>query len=361
MSEESTIDYLVTQKPAFVSACRSRVYNYIERQDRRYLVQIVEKNAYGPNRHRTHHVGIDSYIAVLACFCTEETYNGHDLDSVLTEPIVDIVCNCYCELVNKNSDHINRYLKQKITENEIVLQETLKIVMKELSAKGLKFTQGHLAHLIHEIVTDTTHSAAQSQLGITIGHSITAAAGTTAGQILVKLLFKAIAHHVVTITAHITSNTVVTMAAKAAAKKVVMATVTGAVVNMLATKFGIASAATALHVIGWAILGGYLSIKLINLPEDMAEKVSDGVQNTLNNTYRSCITEILDSLAKSAMDPEKLANLVISELKDSDFKDLQRRIEGSGVDLSDPKLSQLEKDAKTMVGYAWDFLKKRLY
>ncbi|KAK6540377.1 hypothetical protein TWF694_009178 [Orbilia ellipsospora] len=356
MSKESTINYLVTKQPAFVETCRSRVYSYIERQDRRFIVQIVEKNAYGPGRHRTHHPGIDSYIAVLACFCAEEKYKDHELDSVLTEPIVDIVCNCYCELINQNSEQVNKYLNQKITQNEIVLQETLKMVMGELSKRGLKFTEMHLAHLIHEAVSQAAQTAAHSQLGATVGHGILAAASTTTGQILLKLLFKAIAQHVATITSHIASNAVVTVAAKVAAKKVAIVAVTGVVVKALAAKFGIASAATALHVVGWVILGGYLSVKLIGLPEEMAKKVADGVQKTLNDKYRSSLTEILDNLAKSAQDPKKLANIVIAEFTNSDLKDLEYSIEATSVDMSDPSLPQLQKDARKDAKIAVDLV-----
>jgi hypothetical protein len=245
------------------------------------------------------------------------------------------------------------YLNQKIAENDIVLQEALKIVMGKLSAKGLKFTQSHLSHMIHEAASQAAQHAAHTQLGMTVGHGITVAAGTTAGQILAKMLLKAIAHHVATIASHTAGNALVTAAVKTAAKKIVIVAITGVIVKTLAAKFGIASAATALHVIGWVILGGYLTVKLIGLPEEMAEKVADGVRDTLNDTYQSCLTEVLDNLAKSVQDPKKLASLVISEMTDSDMKGLQQKIEGGSVDVSDPKVVQLEREVNKEVGSVW--------
>ncbi|KAF3915214.1 hypothetical protein ABW20_dc0108120 [Dactylellina cionopaga] len=286
------------------------------------------------------------------------TYKGHELDSVLTEPVVDIVCTCYCELVERNSDQIKAYLNEKIAGNKIVLQEVLKIVMGELSSRGLKVTQTHLAHLIHEAASQAAQNAAHSQLGITIGHGVAVAAGTTAGQMLAGMLVKAIAHHITTVASHTAGKTLITVLTKAAAKKIAIVAITGVVVNILATKFDVASAATALHAIGWVFLGGYLSIKLIGLPEEMAEKVADGVRDTLNDTYQSCLTGILDKLAKSAQDPKEIAVLVLSQVTDSDMEEFQRNIEGVNLDVSDPKFLQLEKDAHKEVESVWGWISR---
>jgi len=78
---------------------------------------------------------------------------------------------------------LNAHLTQKILANDIVLHETLKIVMGELSAKGLKFTQAQLATLVHEAMSQAIQQAAHSKLGMAIGHGVTVATGSTAGQI----------------------------------------------------------------------------------------------------------------------------------------------------------------------------------
>ncbi|KAF4337513.1 hypothetical protein FBEOM_8611 [Fusarium beomiforme] len=356
MSSSDIFDELVTQQDEFINHARSRVYNYVRQQRRRDLTQIIEKDAYGPAQHRTHHPGLDSYVVVLGCFCAKRPYNDHDLDSVLTDPVVEIVCNCYSELLQRNSDELNAYLTQKILANEIVLQETLKIVMSDLSAKGFRISQAKLAKVVHDTMSQAVLHAAHSKLGIVIQHGVTAAAGSTAGQMLAKMLVKAIAHHVTTITAHIMSNTMIAAAVKAAAKKICVVAITAVIVKTLAAKLGVTSAAGAVGVAGWVFLGGYLTYKLAGLPEEMAEKVSNGVRDALMDNYKPCLEQILASLTESASDPEKIAALITSEMMG--LSEFQRELE-KGVDLDNEDLPQLEKDVRKGVLKTWGYATKR--
>ncbi|KAH7183922.1 hypothetical protein BKA60DRAFT_549031 [Fusarium oxysporum] len=356
MSSSDILDELATQKVEFINHARSSVYNYVRQQRRRDIGQIIEKDAYGPAQHRTHHPGLDSYLIVLGYFCAKKAYNGHGLDSVLTDPVVEVVCNCYSELLQKHSDELNAYLTQKILANEIVLQETLKIVMSNLSAKGLKISQAKLVRLIHDVMSQAVLHATHSKLGIVIGQGVMAAAGSTAGQILAKMLVKATAHHVATITAHVMSNTMAAAAVKAAAKKVCVVTITAVIAKTLATKLGVTSAASTMSIAGWTFLGGYLTYKLIGLPEEMAEKVSNGVSDTLSGSYRPCLEQILTSLTESASDPKKIAGLITSEMMD--LSEFQRELE-KGVDFSNENLPKLEKDVRKGVQTALGCLSKR--
>ncbi|CAH0035149.1 unnamed protein product [Clonostachys rhizophaga] len=336
MSSGRILDNLVAQKAEFVNHARSKVYQYIRWKDRDHLIRIVEKDAYGPGQYRTHRPGLDLYVFVLGCFCTKKKYKEHELDSALTDPVVNIVCDCYSELLQANSHQLKEHLIQKILSNDIILQATLKIVIDKLKSKGLRITESSLAKLVHETVSQTAHTAAHSHLGTTIGHSITVAAGSTAGQFLINILVKAIAHHVTTITTNIIGNIAVKTVVKAAAKKVCITAITGVIVKTIATKLGFTSTMSILHVL---VIGGYLTVKLIGLPREMAEKVSNGVSDTLNNSYRSCLEEILDDITDSVTDPKKIASLMTSEMVD--ISEFQRELE-KGTNLSNEELSALE-------------------
>jgi hypothetical protein len=173
---------------------------------------------------------------------------------------------------------------------------------------------------------------------------------------LANMLVKAIPHQAATITAHIMSNTMAAAAVKVVAKKICVVVITAVVVKTLATKLGITSVGGAMGVIGWTFIGGYLMVKLIGLPEEMAEKVSDGISNTLNDTYRPCLEQILNSLTEPASDPKKIAGLITSEMMD--LNEFQRELE-QGVDYSNKDLPILEKGVKKGVQTLWDYLFER--
>jgi len=170
------------------------------------------------------------------------------------------------------------------------------------------------------------------------------------------MLVKAIAHHVATITTHVIGNAIATAAVKTAAKKVCVIVITGIVVKTLATKLGVTSAASTIHVIGWAFVGVYLAVKLIRLPEEMAEKVSNSVKDTLNDSYRPCLEQILNDLTKSAFDPKKIASLIASETMD--VSKLQRELE-QGIDFSNKDLPKHERDVKKDAQTTWAWIFRR--
>jgi hypothetical protein len=232
----------------------------------------------------------------------------------------------------------------------------MKAAMEKLSKKGLKLTQRHMMVAVHHAISQTVQQAASTKIGLSVAHGASVAAGSTAGSFLAKILFQVIAHHINYIIAHAMSNVAVKVAVKAVAKKVCLVTVTGVVVQTLAAKLGISSAAAAFHVIGAAVLGGYLTIKLIDLPEDMARKVSHGVRDTLNDNYQPCLEKIFADLTRATLDPEKLCNMFVSEMLNTDG--WQKELE-QGVDFSNPDLPQLEKDVRKQAGRLYELMEKK--
>ncbi|KAK9444142.1 uncharacterized protein VB005_01888 [Metarhizium brunneum] len=356
MSSDDLLEHLADQKPQFVDDACSKVYFYIVCQHRRVCLAIVEKDAYGAGQDRIHRPGVDSYLKVLTYFCLKKDYHGHALDSALSEPVVNIICESYADLMDQNSLQVKDYLYKKISGDRMVLEKTMAIVMEKLGAKGLRLGQEKLAGLVHHAISQTVVHAAHTKLGASVSHGAVVVAGSAAGQFLAKMLMQAIMHHINYIMTHIMSSVAVKATVKAVAKKLLLVSVTGVVVKSLAAKFGITSAASAFHVIGWTVLGGYLAYKAFGLPEEMAEKVSDGVRDTLNDNYRPCLEQICDDLAKSALDPEKLGAAMIGQL--TDFTDWQRELE-SGVDVSNQSLPRLEHDVRDLVGRSWEWATRR--
>jgi hypothetical protein len=62
------LDYLANQKAQFIANQSSKV-----------CISIVEKNAYGMNRDRTHCTGLDTYVVIMTCFC-RKNYHGRMMD-----------------------------------------------------------------------------------------------------------------------------------------------------------------------------------------------------------------------------------------------------------------------------------------
>lgn len=348
MSSDDLIDRLASRKSEFVDKAQSRVYFYIRSQNRKTCLSIVEKDGHGSGESRTHRPGFDSYIKVLTCFCTKQKYHSHELDSALSKPIVDVICSCYTELLDENSEEVKEFLFKKIAGNKVVLETALTAAMAKLTAKGLNVSQAKLAAMVHHAISQTVAHAASTKIGMAVGHGVTVVAGSTAGHFLTKMLLQAVAHHINYVVAHFLSHAAVQKAVMVAMKKICIVTVTAVVVKALAAKLGVTSAAAAAHILGGVFVGGYLTIKLLNLPEEMASNVSVGVRDTLNENFQPCLEKIFDDLMKKALDPEKLSSVLVSEM--TDVGGWQKELE-AGVDFSDPKLPDLEKYAKKDVGY----------
>ncbi|KAG7286724.1 hypothetical protein NEMBOFW57_009036 [Staphylotrichum longicolle] len=342
MSTDQTLAFvqsLASQKPEFIANCKSEVYDYIQRQQRRECVAIVEKDDSGATLCR-HRPSSDDYLEVLVRFCCRKSFNGHELDSALSEPVVAIVCDCYARLIQRNAAEVERCLRQAIMQDRLVLQETVKLAGGKLAGMGLGKLQGAIAHLAHELVARVAHEAASSQLGAQVGHGVVAIAGTTAGQVMAKMLVKAVATHCHGILVQVASSALVKKMVLVAAKKFILVGVTAFIVQALAAKFGIAATASVVPVIGWAALGIFMLAKLDGLPQEMAEKVSSGVGDMLADNYTDCVTDIFNGIKAAALDPEKLAEAMVEEM--AEFKDLEKYVE-SGIDVNDPGFCELGK------------------
>lgn len=334
MSTDQTLAFvqsLASQKPEFIADCKSEVHDYIQRQQRRECVAIVEKDDSGATLCK-HRPSSDDYLEVLVRFCCRKSFNGHELDSALSEPVVAIVCDCYARLIQRNAAEVERCLRQAIMQDRLMLQETVKLAGGKLAGMGLGKLQGAIAHLAHE--------AATSQLGAQVGHGVVAIAGTTAGQVMAKMLVKAVATHCHGILVQVASSALVKKMVLVAAKKFILVGVTAFIVQALAAKFGIAATASVVPVIGWAALGIFMLAKLDGLPQEMAEKVSSGVGDMLADNYTDCVTDIFNGIKAAALDPEKLAEAMVEEM--AEFKDLEKFVE-SDINVNDPGFGELGK------------------
>ncbi|KAF4627526.1 hypothetical protein G7Y89_g10623 [Cudoniella acicularis] len=220
------------------------------------------------------------------------------------------------------SNEVEEYLHEKILSNNIVLKESLKLALGTLASKGLGLTQSKIAALAHEAIHKIILQGAHSQIRISIGHTITVAACSTTGQLPTKILLKGIATHLSTVITHYMASAMFKKLILVVAKKFILVTITGITIKILATKFGIASAATTLHLMGWIAISRYMATDIYGLNEEMAKKVPR------------------DTITESALDSEKLVTAVVEEV--IGFKDWQRVFE-EGIDIDDPNFGELEK------------------
>jgi hypothetical protein len=315
-SLDSLLDKLGDQEPEFLYRVRSRVHSYV-RGTGKECVAIVEKDAYGLGRPRTHHIGIDSYIHVLWCFLRKEPYHHHELDSALTEPVAQIVGECYDEFLKGNSEIISQHFLQQMMENELILEIIMGEALDRAAKKGMSTIRSKAVHVMVEGVKHAASTHLGHSVSSHVSAGISAAAGTAVAHKLGPILLKMIVMHSQAIVTHLLSSAAFKAAAHAAVKHCAYVAASAAFLHVVSAKVGMAHASALLHAAGALVIGAIIGHAIFTLPGELAKKISDSVVGAMHTEFRAMNRMNVERVALEIFGTDRLTSAVAGEISKS--------------------------------------------
>jgi hypothetical protein len=300
---DATVSNLAAQKTAFLDDVKAEIDTYIVNQ-RSHCIDVVERNSPPKsNIIRTHRASLDpDFAEVLYKFARHKTYNGHVLDSALTDPVGEIVIRKYQDFYENNGDIINEGLIKSLAENNLVLNSVLdKVADKILSKYASQVRSKIVEKIVHQI-----HDAVSAGTLHTVGHHVGAAAAhaaaTTVGTAVLQIIAQLLAAHIGTIIAKVMTSAFVKKIVAVIAKKCVATLV----LSFMATHVGAAAGGVSVGFILFPLLVAYLGYKINTFPKILGKKVSESVRSELDNRFNGMNKDILEKMFNELIDGEKL-------------------------------------------------------
>ena len=232
------------------------------------------------------------------------TYNGEELDSWLSKPIMARVEKLYTEFVNEHSEIRGKIMLEKLRNHPTAYKRVGQQFAKSLQESGEPLTEEMCKALVH-IISEQLSNHSMDQLGQQLGHALMHVGGTSAittfSTSLVQSMGSALGKVMIKIAGKMTFKT----AMKTAGKKIAWVTFTGVVSTCaalggktLALKgFGLAAAIVS-HGAILIIIGVVAAMEAHKFTGKVADKIAPEVRNILAGRFESNNRSMLEMVGK---------------------------------------------------------------
>jgi hypothetical protein len=287
------------KKESFLSDVRHAVTGYISSQGSSCLT-LIERKSNGPEVWSlSPHPG---YALRLIAFCTESKYDGHVIDSGLTEPVIGIVTRQFEMLYQSNDEIISKAILNYIMEDKALSKSLINTIVGSASAKKLsEEVKDKVASLIVSQIKHLTQTGAAKAVIATVGKTVAAVAAKPIATKIATLLMKLIAVHLKTIIAKVLASAAIKGIIAAAVKKFLIAAIAATVVKAIAAKFGISASAAFLWVL-LPVIAAYLIYEVATFPQHLGEKVGDKVVEDLRGSYNKINDDVFERIVYEVID-----------------------------------------------------------
>ena len=302
------ISKLGDKKYDFLNEVKREVNSYISNQGAKCL-SIIEKRKRYSNRTWELSASI-SYIEVLIAFCQGKKYNGNELDSYLTSPIIDIVTKKYQKFYKKNDDIVSSGVFKIVFERKDFVKELASSLVKnrlsnsELLQVALKKSSRHLlynsiADKSSSLITDQVQSLIQDNAVDAIMYKTQHIVGSAVSVPVIKtiavLIIKLFSKQIVAIIGKILASTAFKAIIGAVLKKFILAVLLSTIVKLIAAKFGIA-AGTAWAFVLLPIIAGYIAYSIVTFPDTLGQKVSEKIYQELSGNFDNINRDVMQKI-----------------------------------------------------------------
>lgn len=312
---EPIIDCLDDNKEPFISKCRRDIKNYVTSRGKSSLA-IREGN------DRIHYPAPDSYLKVLWKFRKGELYKGHQLESVLSEPIAALVVKNYNAFLEDHKPEVEAQLKEQVADSVDITSTLEKILYDELQKQGIKQVRHQAADAFVKGCQAAFHSQLAQTTGATVSHAVTSTVGATVGASIAHALSVAVTHAIAAAIVHCAHSLAFQAVMKTVIAHSVGAIVTAVLVKMIAAHMTAASAGAVLGPLIFGAGCAYVFYKIVTIPDTLGEELGEALADDMRGKFRPWMEKALEACFKKLVDPEELLKSVVKEEMDTFLPDI---------------------------------------
>jgi hypothetical protein len=278
---------------------------------------------------------LGDFCKVLYKFVRKEQYHGHDLDSALTEPIVNLVETAYQDFYQSESEAISMGMLVMLAADEVNLCSFIDRIADIALQQFSKQVRKQVVHMLMHQIKESVNQGTLNSVGQHAGHLAVTTAGTQVATIVAHLLLKLLAANIAHVVAKLLASAFLKKVLAILIKKFVLAAVTTAVVQFLATHIGAAVGGSTIMWIVMPVLVAYIGRQIAKFPETLSVKVSASIRKELDGRFEPTNQTILEKVFHTIFGGNELVQAIAM---DEEFRNMLRNwgeeIQASGSGLS---------------------------
>lgn len=316
---------LGSQKEVFISELQSRIYDYISSKSSSNCLTIVERKkletrnvVWEPSK------ALDGYIPRFISFLRKKDYEGNELDSYLTDDIVNIVEKTYGEFVKENTNLIVKPIAEKLLSQ--------KDYIDSIAGHAIDYWKGTigsvlrqrlmrlLVHKIEDSISTNIVHASSSAVVATTSKIIATAATIPISKTMAIVLVKNMAIMLKGIIAKILASTAFKTMLAGMIKKMVATKIVVAIISLV----GGAKIAGLSFSVAWIVallIAGIIVHEYYTLPHKMAEKISENVSTELRSQFADLNKNVASGIV-AELGTAALGTFASDVIKDISMKDI---------------------------------------
>jgi len=301
MDKAALIDDLTSrlgeQKNAFLRSLQSDVRTFIENQGKDCLT-LIERRSSGDQRWS---ISADlGYIRRLIAFCREKDFSGNQLDSALTEPVIDRISGRFGVFYAEHEKMLGETLASYLITNPVLAAALVDGVVGTAAHALSEGAKQKLATVLMQPLKEVAAQVLGSTTAQAAGQAVTAAVKSSAAHMslpvatkIAMLLAHSLSLTMKTAISKVLASTALKAVIAAAVKKFLVTALVAAIVKLVAAKFGIATLGSFVLVL-IPLIAAYIVYEVITFPKTLGEKVSVKVVGDLRESF--------DAINRSAME-----------------------------------------------------------
>lgn len=324
LDKPQVIDKLVTHlqegQEGFLDDLQYAVRHYVEEQGSECLA-IVERDDMGAIERVWRLALSGDYVERLLAFVNDQQYNGRELDSTLTEPLIELVVGKFGHYYKSSGTQIARILledrqfTEKLVENVVDQHATLRAQLRRRAVR---------------VITDEL----QEQLQNRTGELVTTTANATATRKIALVLDEQLAFQIQALVLKVIALPVVNQMLILVIQKFIVSTILYSVIRFIAVKLGIGIGATTMLFL-LPIVAIWIARDIANFPTELGRQVGQQVRDELETHFdeinRYVMSEVYDEFVR--IGAEQLAQDLAQDTNLKNYIDVLVDEEDEDLDL----------------------------
>jgi len=256
---------------------------------------------------------LGSFVKVLFKFMTKKRHNGHELDSALTVPVLDIVQRKFMDLYEARRQQISHELLRALRTDDFLLECFIRRLSDVVSTRLSREAQRQIVHLIAHEMNDAHSSHATHVIGDRVAHFATTTVGTRVAMMAAKVLIHALGTNIGHVILKFLSSAAFKKLLYALLRKKAMFIIASAVVKFLALTFGGTVGAGAISFVIFPVMAGILYKQMHGFPKKLGKEVSKSVRNHLSLEFEGMNRKVLSDTFEKIFEGRELLEAVAED------------------------------------------------
>ena len=289
---KSIVDALGKDKTVFLNDVESSIREHIRNKSWQECLTIVQRYDDGRIRSTWEPEVSEAYWDRMVAFVRGKNYKGYQLDSKLTDGVVELVNEKYKNFYQGHAEDLSVPLSQQLMKDSLFSELLAREIIESLKGTLPEAMKKQFTNQLADIIKN-------SGMGQNIIDNITYTIGHLIASVISSIIGPIIVHQIIILLQQVIAHILATTAFKTMIVATIKAIAKAKIIAFLVAIFGSILGSVPLFFIIAPALGLFIAYQVSSLPEKMGDKVSSAVRQELEGKFDSMSTSIVNEIVGS--------------------------------------------------------------